>query len=108
MTVTSMGVLLSLLIQSSNAGIAVTQIIALGGAVLGGLWLPIEMLPDVLQNIGKFTPHYWTPQAFPEAMAGTLPVSQLLKVSGILLGTTITSTILARIRYPRCLRPADN
>src|SRR5699024_4358852 len=89
MTVTSIGVLLSLLIQSSNAGIAVTQIIALGGAVLGGLWMPIEMLPDVIQNIGKFTPQYWTHQAFQEAMAGTLAFSQFLKVCGILLGITV-------------------
>lgn len=108
MTVTSMGVLLSLLIQSSNAGIAVTQIIALGGAVLGGLWMPIEMLPDVIQNIGKFTPQYWTHQAFQEAMAGTLAFSQFLKVCGILLGITITSIILALIRYPRFLRKAKN
>src|SRR5699024_11760630 len=60
MTVTSMGVLLSLLMQSSHVGIAVTQIIALGGAVLGGLWLSIELFLVIIYNICYFIPHYST------------------------------------------------
>src|SRR5699024_305951 len=108
MTVTSMGVLLSLLIQSSNAGIAVTQIIALGGAVLGGLWMPIEMLPDVIQNIGNFTPQYWTHQVFQVAMAGIRAFSQFLIICCILLGITITSIISVLIMYPRFVRKAKN
>src|SRR5699024_594834 len=48
MTVTSMGVLLSFLIEFSNASVAVAQMIALRGAALGGLWMHREMRADII------------------------------------------------------------
>lgn len=108
MTVTSMGVLLALLIRTPNAGIAITQIIALGGAVVGGLWMPIDMLPNIIQHMGHFTPQYWAHQAFQDAMNGTLVFPQFLKTCFILLSVTIISFTLALIRYPRFLQHAKN
>src|SRR5690625_2604958 len=41
---TGIGLMIALLVQTENMGIAITQVIALGGAVLGGLWMPIDFM----------------------------------------------------------------
>lgn len=46
-------------VRGENQGFALTQVFAMGGAVLAGLWFPFELLPSFAQAIGKFTPQYW-------------------------------------------------
>lgn len=65
---TGLGLALSMIASSLNAAIAVVQIIAMGGAVLGGLWFPFEMLPKAVQTIGQFTPQYWGLQGLQSAI----------------------------------------
>lgn len=105
-TVTGIGLALAVMVKTSNMGIAITQIIALGGAVLGGLWMPIDMMPDFLQTVSRFTPQYWAHQAFQEAMAGTLGSGFFFQVLLILLGFGIAGFVLALLRYPSFLRRA--
>lgn len=65
---TGLGLALSMIASSLNAAIGVVQLIAMGGAILGGLWFPFEMLPDAVQAIGRFTPQYWGLQGLQSAM----------------------------------------
>jgi len=65
---TGLGLILSMIASSLNAAIAVVQVIAMGGAVLGGLWFPFETLPESVQMIGRFTPQYWALKALQAAM----------------------------------------
>lgn len=37
----------------------VLTVLFLGLALIGGLWFPIEVMPDVLAEIAKLTPSYW-------------------------------------------------
>ena len=74
-TVTGIGLALAVIVKTNNMGIALTQVIALGGALLGGLWVPVEMMPDILQKTSQLLPQYWAHQAFQDAMAGTLKMS---------------------------------
>lgn len=56
------GLALSMLVRSENQGTAFTQIIALGGAIIGGLWFPFEFMPKLAQTVGKLSPQYWAQQ----------------------------------------------
>src|SRR5699024_627417 len=47
-TATGFGLAMSLLVKTENMGIALTQVIALGGAMLGGLWMPLDLLPELI------------------------------------------------------------
>jgi ABC-2 type transport system permease protein len=105
-TVTGMGLALALLVNTNNMGIAITQIIAMGGAVLSGLWVPIDMMPDFIQNIAKFLPQYWAHQGYQGAMAGVLENTLLLQVSLVLLGYGLIGFLIAIIRYPNFLKRA--
>jgi len=87
-------------------GIALTQVIALGGAVLSGLWMPIDMMPEFLQSFAPFLPQYWAHQAFQEAMNGTLKYKDLFQALPILMAFGGGSFILSIIRYPNFLKQA--
>jgi ABC-2 type transport system permease protein len=103
-TVTTIGLAMSLTVNTENMGIAITQIIALGGAMLGGLWVPFEMMPEFMQTIGRFLPQYWAHQSFQDAMAGTTQLTELMQTLGILFAIGLIAFIIAMIRYPSFLK----
>lgn len=103
-TVTAIGLAMALMVNTENMGIAFTQIIALGGAMLGGLWMPVEMMPEFMQTIARFLPQYWAHQSFQEAMAGTTELSELLQTLAILFVIGSAAFITAVIRYPSFLK----
>lgn len=105
-TVTGIGLALAILVKTNNMGIALTQVIALGGALLGGLWFPVEMMPDILKTVSYFLPQYWAHHAFQEAMAGTLKNADLFRTSFILIGFGLAGFIIALLRYPAFLKRA--
>lgn|SRR5690625_3568669 len=104
--VTGIGLALAVIVKTNNMGIALTQVIALGGAVLGGLWMPLEMMPEFLQAISKLLPQYWAHQAFQDAMAGNLEMMHLFQTSLILLGFGLIGFIIALVCYPKFLKRA--
>src|SRR5690625_1436846 len=108
LSITGMGLALSLLIRSGNMGVAITQVVALGGALLGGLWMPLEMMPNVFQKISKLTPQYWAHDAFQDAMVGTLNLSDFLLASSVLLSFGCIGFVIAWVTYPTFLQRAKN
>ncbi|UOQ86795.1 ABC transporter permease [Gracilibacillus salinarum] len=104
--VTGSGLVMATLVKSLNMGIALTQVVALGGAVLSGLWIPIEMMPAFIQQISQFLPHYWAHQAFQDAMAGTLLLFDLFQTLLVLLGFSLVGFIIAWLGYPSFLKRA--
>lgn len=105
-TATGLGLALAVLVKTDNMGLAITQIIGLGGALLSGLWIPIDMMPDFMQSIAHFLPHYWAHQAFQDAMNGTLLYSNLFQTLLILFGFGFVGFIIALLRYPHFLKLA--
>ena len=106
--VTGMGLALSLIVRTHNMGIAITQVITFVGAIIGGLWMPLEMMPNFMQKIGKFTPQYWAHDAFKQAMTGTLSNTDALASTLILLGFGCICFIIAWLSYPNFLRRAKS
>lgn len=105
-TVTGLGLALALLVNSNNMAVALTQVIALGGAVLGGLWMPIDMMPSFIQNFANFLPQFWAHQAYQSALVGELEMIELAKSISILLAFGLAGFFLALIRYPHFLKKA--
>ena len=45
-------------IKSSQTLSVVANIFYMGMAVLGGLWMPVQSFPDIMQKMAKLTPTY--------------------------------------------------
>jgi len=56
---TGAGVLLGAVFDNAEAATGGGIMIALVLAALGGAMAPVEIFPNVMQTIAKFTPHYW-------------------------------------------------
>lgn len=106
--VIGIGLFISVIIRTNNMGIALTQIIALVGALIGGLWMPFDMMPSFLQQIGKITPQYWAHEGFQQAMMGTLHWIDFLQTTGVLLGYGCFSLICTLVVYPTFLQRAKS
>jgi ABC-2 type transport system permease protein len=102
--VSGWGMALSVLVKTENMGIAVTQIIALGGAMFGGLWLPVELMPDFMQTISKAMPQYWAIEGYKEIILQNGTTGDILFNVMILFIAGLAGGVLAFIAYPRFLR----
>ncbi len=107
-SVSGLGLALALFSKTENMGIAVTQVIALGGAMLGGLWIPFDQLPQFMQSASHFIPQYWAHQAFQDAMNGTLTFETFFQTIGVLSIVCLIGFISALIQYSSFLRRAKS
>ncbi|NOJ69381.1 ABC transporter permease [Paenibacillus alvei] len=102
--VTGLGLLISLIAKGENQGLAMTQLIALGGAMIGGLWFPHEMMPKFMQTIGHMLPQYWAQDALKRIISHGAHVADVWLNAVILLGIGIIALALAWARYPRFMK----
>lgn len=105
---TGCGMAMAVLAKTENMGIALTQVIALGGAMLGGLWLPVEFMPDVMQSIARFLPHYWALEGFKIVLLEKGTISDIWLSLVILVGFGAACSVVALLAYPRYLRLAKS
>lgn len=85
------------LLLRSNAALAVANIVFMGLAILGGLWMPVSVYPEAMQNIAKLLPSYHLAEislAVSQAPGERNILSNLIPVvivTGLLLGLVMVS-----------------
>jgi ABC-2 type transport system permease protein len=57
--------------------------------MLGGVYWPIDVVPDLMQKIAMAVPQTWAMSGFKEIISGSLHAGTLLKDIGALLGFTV-------------------
>jgi ABC-2 type transport system permease protein len=65
-------------------------------AAFGGLWLPVENMPDVMRDVARLTPAYWTGQTARSTLTSTGIDSRALLV---VLGWTLILGFIALRRF---------
>lgn len=103
---TGIGLAVCMLVRGENQGMGVTQLIALGGAVLGGLWVPIDLMPKTVQLIGHFVPQYWAQQAFKDVMARGQHLADILPQLAALAGFAALGLLVALLRFRSFMKSA--
>ena len=78
-------------------------LLALGLAALGGSMVPIEIFPENIQTVAKFTPHSWAIDAFAELVRRDGTLVDILPQLGVLLGFAVVLIMLATWRLRRVL-----
>ncbi|MBM7578624.1 ABC transporter permease [Jeotgalibacillus terrae] len=101
---TGCGMAMAVIAKTENMGIALTQVIALGGAMLGGLWMPVEFMPDIMQNIAQFLPHYWALQGYQTVILDGGNVLDVWASLLVLIAYGAVCIGIALSAYPRYLK----
>ncbi|MEC0370935.1 ABC transporter permease [Paenibacillus chibensis] len=105
---TGIGLGLSFLVPGEGAAMVITQIISMGGAMLGGLWVPSYLLPQTVQTIGHFLPQYWAQHSLLDIIAHGAHLADIWSAALILLAFGLAGLAIALIRLPGFLRSAAN
>ncbi|WP_054949086.1 ABC transporter permease [Numidum massiliense] len=105
---TGLGLALALFVKNENQGVAFTQIIAMGGAVFGGLWFPFEFMPRIMQAIGQFTPQYWAQRGLQDVMLRGAHTGDVWLSLVILLAFSFVGVSLALLRFNRFIQSAES
>lgn len=108
LTTTGIGLAISLISSTENFGIIVTQVLALGGAMLGGLWVPLELMPDFMQTMALFVPQYWAQSGFQDIMLRESGVADIYVSILVLLGVAVVGLLFAAKYYNRYLKGAKS
>lgn len=86
------------LLASPNATTAILNAFYIPSAVAGGLWMPLDTLPEFVQRIAPFTPTYHLAQlGLAQLEGGTLPLQHVLA----LLLVAATASCAALLAYRR-------
>ncbi|RAV20385.1 ABC transporter permease [Paenibacillus contaminans] len=103
---TGIGLMLTMLVKSENQGLGFTQILTMGGAVLGGLWFPYDFMPDFMQIIGKITPQYWAQHSFQDIMVRGAQLTDILPTIAVLIGYGLLGLAIASLRFKKFIQTA--
>ncbi len=78
-------------------------LLALGVGALGGAMVPIEIFPEGMQTVAKFTPHAWAIDAFAELVRRDGTIADILPQLGVLAAFAAGLLLLAGWRLHRAL-----
>lgn len=81
--------------QEQSAPLGATSVVIL--AAIGGIWVPVFMMPDFMQTVSKFSPMNWGLNAYYDIILRNVGISQVLPGVGLLLLFYIVTVLIALI-----------
>ncbi|NRD78473.1 ABC transporter permease [Bacillus sp. BRMEA1] len=108
LAVTTLGLVISFYTKSEQMAIGLTQIITMGGAALGGLWVPLDIMPKSIQTIAHFLPQYWAQTGYVNIMTRGANLADILPTLYYLIGFSIICFILALVGFKNFFKGATN
>ena len=100
------GMLLGSLLGNEEQATAVSLLLGLGLAALGGSMVPLEVFPATMRAIAHLTPHAWGNDGFSELLRHGGGVSDVLTDLGVLLAWAVALLTIATWRLRRTLTKA--
>lgn len=101
LSITSLGMMMAALVRTAAQINAMSTLIVLSIAALGGAWWPLDIVPNWMQTIGRFSPISWAMDGFHDVITRGFGATAVLPEVGVLL--VFTAVFLAvgigRFRY---------
>ena len=97
----ALGTMLGSFVKTGSQAQGASIMLGMVMALLGGCWYPIELFPQVVQNIVKVLPTTWAMKGFMDLLAHGQNLVGILPEAGVLLGFATIFFIIgfARFRY---------
>ncbi|MDQ7095346.1 ABC transporter permease [Desulfosporosinus sp. PR] len=98
---TALGLLLTFISQNQQMVLFLVQLTVMGGAALGGLWFPIDILPSGVRKISVLFPQYWIQKSYVSIFGQGGTLGDIGFNITILLIMGAVFSLLAYFRYNR-------
>ncbi len=99
LSVTGLGTLLSVFMRTSAQADAFAVLISIVTSMLGGAWWPIEIVPNFMQNIARFTPQYWAINGFNKIITRGFGVMSILPNFYMLIAISVITFFFAILLF---------
>jgi ABC-2 type transport system permease protein len=97
------GMLLGSALANEEQAVAVSLLLGLGLAALGGSMVPLEVFPETMRTIAHLTPHAWGNDGFSELIRHGGGLSDVAKDIGVLLAWAAALLTIATWRLRRAI-----
>lgn len=87
--VVGFGLMIAGLVKTKQQAMAISTVLIVVTCMLGGVYWPIEIVPEVMQKMALAVPQSWAMSGFKEIISGSLHFNTLLHSSLALLGFTL-------------------
>jgi len=84
--VVGFGLMIAGLVKTKQQASAISSVLIVSTCMLGGVYWPIDVVPDIMQKIGLGVPQTWAMSGFKEIISGSLHAGTLVKDTAALLG----------------------
>ena len=101
LAITALGLMFAALTKTLAQANALSTIVVLSIAALGGAWWPLDIVPGWMQTLGRLSPISWAMDGFHDIITRGLGVTAVLPEAGILLAFTAVFLAVGvwRFRY---------
>ena len=98
---TGLGLLVAALGKTERQISGISTLLALTLAAVGGMMVPVFVMPEFMQAVAKISPHYWALQGYQDVIVRGLGVGAVLREVGVLLGFAVAfyTAAVARFRF---------
>jgi ABC-2 type transport system permease protein len=97
------GMLLGATLTNDQQAVAVSLLLGLGLAALGGSMVPLEIFPDTVRTVAHVTPHAWANDAFAELIRRDGGLGDIMLELGVLAAYAAVLLGLASWRLRRVI-----
>lgn len=101
LAITGLSMMIAALVRTASQVGALTTLLVLSMAALGGAWWPLEIVPSWLQTVARLTPVAWAMEGFHDIVTRGFGIAEVLPEVGVLLAFAVVFTLIgiARFRY---------
>jgi ABC-2 type transport system permease protein len=94
-----LGLMLAALAKTREQMSGIGTLLSVTLSAVGGMMVPIYVMPEFMQTVSRFTPHAWALQGFQDIMVRGMGLNDILPESGILLGFALLFFSIALWRF---------
>jgi len=92
---TTFGILIGTIFKTSNQALPVAAISVVILSAIGGVWVPVEVLPDSLKTVSLISPMRWGLAGINNLLLRESSWRDIIEPCGVLLGGTLITMILS-------------
>lgn len=89
LSVVGFGLMVAGLVKTKQQAMALNAILIVSTCMLGGVYWPLDIVPEMMQKIALAVPQSWAMSGFKEIMSGSLHSATLINDSLALFGFTV-------------------